>query len=78
MEATQEHLEKSQRNAQALVDSFASNAPAGSEVVVNAWKTAIDAATRKSAQQVVEAAQNDAVATQTATRATSRTASAKK
>ncbi|KND60802.1 granule-associated protein [Candidatus Burkholderia verschuerenii] len=89
MEAAQDQLEKSQRNAQALVASLASNAPAGSEAVVNAWKTAIDAATqsansayeaaRKSAQQVVEAAQSDAAgATQTAVRATSKAAGAKK
>jgi phasin family protein len=83
VEAAQEQLEKSQRNAQALVDSFASNAPVGSEAVVNAWRSAIDAATesansayeaaRKSAQQVVEAAQNDAtVVTQTASRAVTK------
>jgi phasin family protein len=89
MEAAQDQMEKSQRNVQALVASLASNAPAGSEAVVNAWKTAVDAATqsansayeaaRKSAQQVVDAAQSDAaVATQTAVRAPSKAASAKK
>jgi phasin family protein len=89
VEAFQEQLGKSRRNAQALVDSLASNAPAGSEVVVNAWRSAIDAATesansayeaaRQAATKVVEAAQNDAtVATQTAVRATSKAASVKK
>jgi small-conductance mechanosensitive channel len=89
MEAAQEHMEKSQRNAQALVDSLASNAPAGSEAVVNAWKTAINAAAesansayeaaRKAAKDVVDAAQTNATAaTQTAVRATSKAASAKK
>jgi phasin family protein len=81
-QAAQDQLEKSQRNAQALVDSLASNAPAGSEAVVNAWKSAIDTATqstnaayeaaRRAAQQVVEAAQNNAeVATQSVARAAS-------
>ncbi len=90
VEAAQEQLEKSQRNAQALVDSIASHAPAGSEVVVNAWKSAIDAATesantayeaaRKAAQQVVEAAQNDAGSAGQATVlvVSPRTASSKK
>jgi phasin family protein len=90
MEAAQEQIEKSQRNVQAFVESLASNAPVGSEAVVTAWKTAIDAATesansayeaaKKAAQQVVEAAQNDAnVASRTAVRAVSpKTASAKK
>lgn len=90
MEAVQDQIEKSQRNVQAIVESLASNAPAGSEAVVTAWKSAIDAATesansayeaaRKAAQQVVEAAQNDAsVASQTAVRAVSpKTATAKK
>jgi phasin family protein len=87
--AAQEQLEKSQRNAQALVDSLASNAPAGSEAVVNAWKTAIGAAAnsansayeaaRKAAKEVVDAAQTHATAaTQTTVRAASRSASAKK
>jgi phasin family protein len=82
-EAAQVQLEKTQRNAQAFVDSFASNAPVGSEAVVNAWRSAIDAATqsantayenaRKAAQQVVEAAQNDVtVANESAVRAVSR------
>ncbi|WP_321801768.1 phasin family protein [Caballeronia sp. J97] len=90
MEAAQDQIEKSQRNVQAFVESLASNAPVGSEAVVKAWRTAIDAATesansayeaaRKAAKQVVEAAQNDAsVASQTAVRAVSpKTASAKK
>jgi phasin family protein len=83
-EALQEQIGKSQRNAQALVESFASHAPAGSEAVVNAWKSAIDAATesanaayesaRRSAQQVVEAAQNNAAV---ASEAASRTLSPK-
>ncbi|MDR5775334.1 MULTISPECIES: phasin family protein [unclassified Caballeronia] len=82
VEAAQGQLEKSQRNAQALVSTLASSAPAGSEAVVNAWKSAIDAATesansayeaaRKSARQVVEAAETDAsVATQGAVRVVS-------
>jgi phasin family protein len=90
LEAAQDQIEKSQRNVQAFVQSLASNAPVGSEAVVTAWKTAIDAATesansayeaaKRAAQQVVEAAQNDAsVASQTAVRAVSpKTASAKK
>ncbi|SPB12850.1 phasin family protein [Caballeronia novacaledonica] len=90
MEAAQDHIEKSQRNVQACFESLVSNAPAGSEAVVAAWKTAIDAATqsansayeaaRKAAKQVVEAAQNDAtMANQTAVRVvSSKTASAKK
>ncbi|SAK63066.1 phasin family protein [Caballeronia pedi] len=90
LQAAQDQIEKSQRNVQAFVQSLASNAPAGSEAVVTAWKTAIDAATesansayeaaKRAAQQVVEAAQNDAsVASQTAVRAvSSKTASAKK
>jgi phasin family protein len=88
VEAAQTQLEKSQRNAQAFVDSFASNAPAGSEAVVNAWRSAIDAATqsantayenaRKAAQQVVEAAQNDVtVANESAVRAVSKANSRK-
>jgi phasin family protein len=89
-EAAQDQIGKTQRNLQAFVESLASNAPAGSEAVVSAWKSAIDAATesansayeaaRKAARQVVEAAQNDAtVANQTAVRVvTPKTASAKK
>ncbi|MCI1043620.1 phasin family protein [Caballeronia zhejiangensis] len=90
LEAAQDQIAKSQRNVQAFVESLASNAPVGSEAVVTAWRTAIDAATesansayeaaKKAAQQVVEAAQNDAsVAGQTAVRVvSSKTASAKK
>ncbi|SAL05740.1 phasin family protein [Caballeronia calidae] len=90
MEAAQDQIGKSQRNVQAFVESLASHAPAGSEAVVSAWKSAIDAATesansayeaaRKAAQQVVEAAQNDAsIASQTAVRVvSSKTASVKK
>ncbi|SAK64367.1 phasin family protein [Caballeronia hypogeia] len=90
LEAAQDQIEKSQRNVQAFVESLASHAPVGSEAVVSAWKSAIDAATesansayeaaKKAAQQVVEAAQNDAsVASQTAVRAVpTRAASARK
>jgi len=90
IEAAQDQIEKSQRNAQAFFESLVSNAPVGSEAVVTAWKTAIDAATqsansayeaaKKAAKQVVETAQNDAtIANQTAVRAvSSKTASAKK
>ncbi|MFM0324669.1 TIGR01841 family phasin [Caballeronia glebae] len=90
LEAAQDQIEKSQRNVQAFVESLASNAPVGSEAVVTAWRTAIDAATesansayeaaKKAAKQVVEAAQNDAtVADQTAVRVVPpRTANAKK
>ncbi|WP_044042770.1 phasin family protein [Caballeronia insecticola] len=90
LEAAQDQIEKSQRNVQAFVNSVASSAPVGSEAVVSAWKTAIDAATesansayeaaKKAARQVVEAAQNDAtVASTTAVRAASpKTASTKK
>ncbi|KIG06834.1 phasin family protein [Caballeronia concitans] len=69
LEAAQDQIEKSQRNVQAFVDSIASGAP-GSDAVVSAWKSAIDAATqsansayeaaRTAARQVVEAAQGDA------------------
>ncbi|WP_244816307.1 phasin family protein [Caballeronia sp. Lep1P3] len=70
LQAAQDQLAKSQRNAQAFVESFVSSAPAGSDAVVSAWRSAIDAATqsansayeaaRSSARQVVEAAQSDA------------------
>ncbi|WP_250515358.1 phasin family protein [Caballeronia sp. INDeC2] len=90
LETAQDQIEKSQRNVQALVESLVSSAPVGSEAVVTAWKTAIDAATqsansayeaaKKAAKQVVETAQNDAtIASETAVRAvSSKPASAKK
>lgn len=90
LEAAQDQIGKSQRNVQAFVESLASNAPIGSEAVVSAWKSAIDAATesansayeaaREAARQVVEAAQNDAsVASQGAVRVvSSKAAGAKK
>ena len=90
LEAAQDQIGKSQRNVQAFVESLASNAPIGSEAVVSAWKSAIDAATesansayeaaRNAARQVVEAAQNDAsVVSQGAVRVVSpKAAGAKK
>jgi phasin family protein len=76
MQAAQDQLEKSQRNAQAIVESLVTSAPLGSEAVVSAWKSVIDSATqsansayeaaRTSTRQVVEAAQTEASATATA------------
>ncbi|MDR5857575.1 phasin family protein [Caballeronia sp. LZ062] len=70
MQAAQDQLEKSQRNAQAFVESLVTNAPLGSEAVVSAWKSAIDSATqsancayeaaRNATRQVVQAAQTEA------------------
>ncbi|CDY79279.1 granule-associated protein [Caballeronia glathei] len=63
---------KSQQDAQSYVDSLARNAPAGSEAVVSAWKSAIGAAAesansayeaaKKAAKQVVEVAESNASA----------------
>ncbi|MDR5818171.1 TIGR01841 family phasin [Caballeronia sp. LZ033] len=89
IEAVQDQLGKSQRNVQAFVESLASHAPAGSEAVVNAWRSAIDAATesansayeaaRKAAKRVVDAAQSDAeVAGGAVVRAVPKAATAKK
>ncbi|WP_236572418.1 phasin family protein [Burkholderia sp. 8Y] len=70
VQAAQDQLDKSQRNAQAFVESFVSSAPLGGGAVVSAWKSAIDSATqsansayeaaRTATRQVVEAAQTEA------------------
>ncbi|CAH2790194.1 MAG: hypothetical protein CBHOC_2492 [uncultured Caballeronia sp.] len=59
LEAAQDQLGKSQCNVQAFVESLASNAPVGSEAVVSAWKSAIDAATEP-ANSAYEAARKAA------------------
>ncbi|SAL24776.1 TIGR01841 family phasin [Caballeronia humi] len=70
--AAEAQLKKSQDDAQAYVDSIAKNAPAGSEAVVTAWKSAFGAAAesansayeaaKKAAKDVVEAAETNASA----------------
>jgi phasin family protein len=89
--AAEAQLKKSQEDTQAYVDSLAKNAPAGSEAVVSAWKSAFGAATesansayeaaKKAAKQVVESAENNANAANTSATqlvAAGKTASAKK
>ena len=68
--AAEAQLKKAQDDTQAYVDTLAKNAPAGSEAVVTAWKSAIGAAAesatsaykaaKKAAKQVVEAAETNA------------------
>lgn len=68
--AAEAQLKKSQDDAQSYVESLAKNAPAGSEAVVTAWKSAFGAATesantayeaaKKAAKQVVDAAETNA------------------
>jgi hypothetical protein len=42
--ATEGHFKQSQHDVQTFVDSLAKNAPAGSEALVSAWKSAIGTA----------------------------------
>jgi hypothetical protein len=58
--ATAAQVQQYQRDAQALVDNLAKNAPAGTEAVVAAWKSAISTASatyetaKKATKQVAQ------------------------
>ena len=82
--AGESHFKQSQQDAQAFVDSLTKNAPAGSEALVSAWKSAIwtasetansayDAA-KKAAKQVVEIAESNVQAASSASTALAKNA----
>jgi phasin family protein len=58
-------FKRCQHDLQAFVDNLAKNAPAGSEAVLSAWKSAIETAnatfntTQKATRQVVKSAESD-------------------
>jgi len=70
------HFKQSQHDAQTFVDGLAKNAPAGSDVVVSAWKSALGAAAesansaydaaKKAAQQVIDLAERNVSAASSA------------
>jgi phasin family protein len=75
-EVTEAHFKQSQLDAQAFVDGLAKNAPAGSEAVVSAWKSALGVAAesansaydaaKKAAKQVVDVAERNVSAASSA------------
>jgi len=74
--AAEVHFKQSQHDAQTFVDGLAKNAPAGSDVVVSAWKSALGAAAesansaydaaKKAAQQVIDLAERNVSAASSA------------
>jgi phasin family protein len=70
------HFKQSRHDAQTFVDGLAKNAPAGSDVVVSAWKSALGAAAesansaydaaKKAAQQVIDLAERNVSAASSA------------
>ena len=81
------HFKQSQHDVQTFVDSLAKNAPAGSEALVSAWKSAIGTASetansaydaaKKAAKQVVEIAESNVSAASSASTAISKNAVAR-
>jgi len=72
-------LKQQQHDAQAFVDSLAKNAPAGTEAVWSAWKSALETASsaygaaKEAAEQVVEIAEsNVSAASSASSRSTKR------
>jgi phasin family protein len=75
-EVTEAHFKQSQLDAQAFVDGLAKNAPAGSEAVVSAWKSALEVSAesansaydtaRKAAKQVIDVAERNVSAASSA------------
>jgi len=75
-EVTEAHFKQSQLDAQAFVDGLAKNAPAGSETVVSAWKSALGVAAestnsaydaaKKAAKQVIDVAERNVSAASSA------------
>ena len=75
-EVTEAHFKQSQLDAQAFVDGLAKNAPAGSEAVVSAWKSALGVAAesansaydaaKKAAKQVIDVAERNVSAASSA------------
>jgi phasin family protein len=75
-EVTEAHFKQSQLDSQAFVDGLAKNAPAGSEAVVSAWKSALEVAAesansaydtaRKAAKQVIDVAERNVSAASSA------------
>jgi phasin family protein len=67
--AAEGHFKQSQHDVQTFVDGLAKNAPAGSEAIVSAWKSAIGTASetansaydaaKKAAKQVVDVAESN-------------------
>jgi phasin family protein len=74
--AAEAHFKRSQHDAQTFVDGLAKNAPAGSDVVVSAWKSALGAAAesansaydvaKKAAQQAIDVAERNVSAASSA------------
>jgi phasin family protein len=77
--AAEMHFKQSQHDVQTFVDGLAKNAPAGSEALVSAWKSAIGTASetassaydaaKKATQQVVEIAESNVSAASSASTA---------
>ena len=77
--AAEGHFKQSQHDVQTFVDGLAKNAPAGSEALVSAWKSAIGTASetassaydaaKKATQQVVEIAESNVSAASSASTA---------
>ena len=75
-EVSEAHFRQSQLDAQAFVDGLANNAPAGSEAVVSAWKSALGVAAesansaydaaKKAAKQVIDVAERNVSAASSA------------
>ncbi len=76
-------LKQHQQDAQAFVDNFAKNAPAGSEAVLSVWKSALATASetassayraaQEATKQIVEIAESDvSAASSTSSRSTKR------
>jgi phasin family protein len=75
-EVTEAHFKQSQLDAQAFVDGLAKNAPAGSETVVSAWKSAMGVAAestnsaydaaKQAAKQVIDVAERNVSAASSA------------
>ena len=75
-EVTEVRFKQSQLDAQAFVDGLAKNAPAGSEAVVSAWKSALGVAAesahsaydaaKKAAKQVIDVAERNVSAASSA------------
>jgi hypothetical protein len=75
-EVSEAHFKQSQLDAQAFVDGLAKNAPAGSEAVVSAWKSALGVAAesansaydaaKQAAKQVIDVAERNVSAASSA------------
>ena len=81
------HFKQSQHDAQTFIESLTKNAPAGSEALVSAWKSAIGTASetansaydaaKKAAKQVVDIAESNVSAASSASSALAKNAIAK-